>query len=82
VDRHPNITGELQPRRHRGTQPIIFATTDPSCPSVTVPEADLEMRRAQAAPTATVMRFRMLDNCSAVIREAVRLTRRSETLVT
>lgn len=35
----------------------------------------------QAAPTATMMRFRMLDNCSAVIREAVRWTRCSETLV-
>lgn len=37
---------------------------------------------AQAPPTATVMRFRILDNCSAVIREAVGLTRRSDTLVT
>ena len=36
----------------------------------------------QAAPMATMMRFRMLDNCSAVIREGVGWTRRSDTLVT
>lgn len=35
-----------------------------------------------AAPTATMMRSRMLPNCSAVIRDGVGLTRRSDTLVT
>ncbi len=39
-------------------------------------------RPAQMAPTATVMRLRRLDSCSAVMREAVGLMRSSDTLVT
>jgi hypothetical protein len=35
-----------------------------------------------AAPIATVMRWRILANCATVILELVRLTRRSDTLVT
>lgn len=35
-----------------------------------------------AIPRATVIRLRMLDNWSSVIREGVGLTRRNDTLVT